>query len=430
MNLKSKFFYTIIINGLIVACAFGSSMMMTNIFGPEGFGKYKFMIVVAATMTMFSNYGLPEMLNVKLATKAILLKDYIVSVLIGVMPVYLIIGGLIFNYFLQKENFIESSLILIGLLYCLLYQLNSIFQQAIYALDKVVLCQLFELIKQGLFIFCSLILYFFHLLSLKNIFSILVIANAIAVFYVLYLAFKTNITEKIKLAFDKELIKNSFRAYMNGILNFLTTRADLFLLSFNSIGFYDIGLYTLATTLMEKLWIIPDSIRSVLFLEISNRRKDEIFVAQLLRIIVFLLFISGIIIALGSRYFIPKIFGEEFIGSVMPFLILLPGTIIVSMFRVLGAYFVAKEMIIINTKACFIFSLLNVGLNIILIPHYTLLGAAMAKTIAFALGTIYHVEQFKKISQLSFLDLVKPRQEDLVLLENLIWRKSINKNSV
>ena len=436
MDIKSKISYTILLNIILFLTAFGTSIIISRILGPDGLGLYKYILTVAFTITLFSSFGLPDMLNVKLAKRIIFLKDYILTILIGVMPVFFIVGGILFYYLFYKDNISEKPMIWVALFFCLIYQLNLIFQQTIHSLDKIIKYQIFELSKQLIFLIGAIVLFLLHYLSIVNLFIVLIFANSIAIVYVLYLLFykKNNTSQlmqnkkdethekphKIKLVFSKELISNSFRAYINNILTFLTTRVDIFFLKLIvGLGFYEIGIYTLAITLVEKLWLIPESIRSVLYLELSNQRRGDDFVARIIRLMIAFSVISGCIVAILSFFLIPFVFGEDFRDSVLPFLFLLPGAMFFCYIKILGTYFVVREMLSVNTYMTFLIAVINIIFCLILIPKYSYLGAAIAKSIAFIIGSFYHVNKFRLISNTKTINLLFIQKQDYYFLKNI-----------
>ena len=456
MNVKSKILFSIIINITLVVIAFGTSIIISNILGPEGFGFYKYIILVATTLTLVANFGLLDMLVVKLSKKEINLKEYLASVFIAVMPLFIVVGSILFYFLFGRENINDKPLVHIALLYCLIHQLNTICQQSILALDKLIKFQVFEIVKQALFLCLAVLLYYFFVINIKNIFLVLLIPNSIAIVYVAYLSFvslKKSQTEfgttlrgtsstppnvvpnsvwlfrregvakqKLNLPFNKELTKNSLMFYLFNIMNFFTSRIDIYILKWSFVNnFYMIGIYSLAITLVEKIWIVPEAIRSVLFLELSNNRRGEDFVATLLRLLTFFIIISGIIIAFFSIWVIPLVF-PKFYESVLPFLVLLPGALFYCYNKTLGVYFTVREMLKINTYTSIIVLSINIAINLILIPRYDILGASIAKSVAFIAGAVYHISRFQKVSGISVFNLLVVKKEDFYLIPSLRGR--------
>ena len=423
MNINNKISYTIVINILLVIITFATSIIITNLLGPVGFGQYKYILTVAFTIVLFTNCGLPDMLNVKLARKDIRLKDYIVSVFIGVLPIFFVIGSIIFYFLFYKDNATDSLFINVALVYCLLFQLNLIMQQTIHSLDKIIKFQLFEMSKHLVFLTGAFLITCIGTLTIINLFYTLIFANTLAIVYVIFLLLKDRDPNKVKLAFSKKLIDNSFKAYINNILTFMTTRVDIFILKYFGLGYYEIGIYSLAFTLVEKLWIIPESIRSVLYLELSNKRKGDDFVANLLRLMIPFSFITGAALAIFA-FMVPMIFGERFVASIMPLFLLLPGGIFFCYIKLLGTYFVVKEMLTVNTIMTAIIAIVNLILCVFLIPEYLYLGAAVAKSIAYISGAIYIVNKFRIVSGIKTKNILIIKKDDIKKIKTMFIKNN------
>ena len=441
MNIGYKLSYTVLINIILVLLAMGTSILIGRMLNPEGMGYYKYIVTVAATIAMFSCYGLNEMLNVKLAKSEIKMSDYLVSALVGIVPVFLVLGSVIFYFLFYRENMADKPLVIIALGYCLFYLLNMIFQQTILSMDKLIKYQLFEMSKQFIFLVGAVVLYFLHKLSIINLFMVLIFANSIAIIYVGYLFFSPafappqnmrgeNDSSSVgrkgrgRLVYSRSLFKNSFQAYINHVLTFMTTRVDIFLLKlFVSLGYFELGLYTLALTLVEKLWLIPDSVRSVLYLELMNHRRGDDFVARLLRLITTFAVIASVAAVLLSIFLLPLVFGEKFRGSILPFLLLLPGAMFFCFVKVLGTYFVFRDILVINTYMTIIIACVNIIFCMILIPKYSYFGAAIAKSIAYIFGSIYHLNKFRHVSNIPTRDLLIVKKEDFSLVKSFFKKQ-------
>jgi O-antigen/teichoic acid export membrane protein len=422
MNVHIKLFSSFTLNFVTVLLAFGTSVILSRVLGPENFGKYRYLLLIASTVTLFSSYGLSSMLMLRLAQKIIRLRDFIASVLFCIMPVFLVVVSIAFYYLYHYESLQDKPLLLASLFYCLLYQLNITIQPAVFALDKLIKNYLFEVLKQSFFLLLTVLFYFSELINLPNIFWTLTIANSFSVIYVFILNIKNTPKENFKIIADKETLKNSFKIFFNSILNYLSSRVNLLILK-RYVDFSEIGIYSLATTLVEKLWLLPDSICNVLYLELSNQRKDESFIATILRLLTIVFVVLGVLLAFSSFYFIPAVFSEKYNDSVIPFVILLPGVLFYCYSRIMSSYFHVKVLININIYAHLIVAILNLGLNFYLIPKYGMYGAATSTTIAFIVGAIYHLIMFVKISQIGYRDLLFVRKDDFLLVKSIFKRK-------
>jgi len=443
VKITSKLLLTFLLNIALFALLFAISIVIRRSLDVELAGIYKFIMLIVSSVAILGNFGINEMLILKLSEKKIKLEQYLTNVLVITIPLTVIILLFFYIYFNRLGGFFQQPLIIATLLYCLIYQLNSVFQPAIYALDKLIKNHLFEVYKQASYLICSIIFAYYHKLDVQNILYMLVFSNSFAIIYIIYLNMKSrksaplespqspviNSPVKVqKFVLTKELINNSFKIWLYNLLSFTTTRANWFILELFH-GFKDLGVYSLSTILSEKLWIFPDSIRSVLYLELTNKRKGDEFVAILLRTLTLLIGSIAIILGVLSFKFIPFLFSDKYVDAVVPFVILLPGTVFYSYSRIITEYFKVKDMIYINVYASVIIASISLCLNFLLIPRFFIYGAAISTSTAFITGSVYHIIKFANTSSINFKNIFLVQKQDFVILKKILlpFEKSVEK---
>lgn len=272
------------------------------------------------------------------------------------------------------------------------------------------------------------VLYLCKNLSLITILYAFIFINLFGFFYIVYIILRKKYQVIDNEYTYKQIFKDAFKVYTNNLLTFMTYRVDLFILKM-FVGFYEIGNYTLAVNLAEKIWIFPNSIKQVVYLEIANKRQNEFFVAKIIRLLSFSLIFIFTTLAVISFYLIPLVFSEKFRPSIYPFLLLLPGVILFCYSKILSSYFIAKDMIEVNTYSSILITAVNIIFNFLLIPKFTIYGAAIATTLAYLTGAVYHLNKFKILSKISFKNLLIVKQSDIDFLKPLLlkFKKSENK---
>jgi len=133
---------------------------------------------------------------------------------------------------------------------------------------------------------------------------------------------------------------------------------------------------------------------------------------------------GALIIFILAPYLIPWIFGKEFTGSVRLIQMILPGILILILFRILNSRLagMGKPQIAIYT---FIPALvLNILLNYLWIPAYGAMGAVWATNISYAAGTILFLVIYLRMTRMSFIDLISFRKSDFYFIHNIKrrWR--------
>lgn len=197
-----------------------------------------------------------------------------------------------------------------------------------------------------------------------------------------------------------KLLSYGIRSHASNIVTFVNYRADIFLLNVlaNPVA---VGLYYVGVQIVERLWIVSSAMSTVLFprfvaLKEDHEARNEV-VAKSFRIVVLLtLFASVLLIAFGYL-FIKILFGMEYLDAYYIILALLPGVILGAGSRILANAIAAKGKPEYNMYTSIVAMVINIILNIVLIPFYSFLGAAIATSIAYSLNTVMRIGLYKKV---------------------------------
>ncbi len=185
-----------------------------------------------------------------------------------------------------------------------------------------------------------------------------------------------------------------------GILGYLVERSDL-------------GLYTLAVSLAEHLRMVPGSISTAFLPRLANEMASRqgqvpaVFRATM---------IASLAAMVGAGVFgIPAIlvlFGWEFTGSIVPFLLLLPGIAALGGASVLASDLLTRQKTHYNVTVAWSTLAVSAGLNLLLIPILGIAGAAITASVAYTMALGLWTRFYLRESGRSFRELV-PAWEDL-----------------
>lgn len=176
-------------------------------------------------------------------------------------------------------------------------------------------------------------------------------------------------------------------------------------------GSKETGFYKAALVIAEFLWIVPQAVQMV-FIHSSSElwSKNDLegistMASQATRYtLLFMLLLLFGIGALASD-FIPLYFGAEFSAAVTPLLFLLPGVLGFGLARPI--YAIAQgdgrlRILIIATGSA---AVINLLLNLFLIPRYGMNGAAVATSIGYGVMVLFHGIAARQIGYNPFSDL-------------------------
>jgi O-antigen/teichoic acid export membrane protein len=163
------------------------------------------------------------------------------------------------------------------------------------------------------------------------------------------------------------------------------------------------GHYKAALVIAEFLWLVPNALQMVLLHSSSelwsNNRTEQITTlsSQITRYNLSLLLLFAIGLAALARDFIPLYFGSGFDAAVMPLLLLLPGVLGFALARPIFAIGQGKGQLRVLILATGTASVINLSLNLLLIPTYGTRGAAVATSIGYGSMLILHVIAARRV---------------------------------
>jgi O-antigen/teichoic acid export membrane protein len=217
--------------------------------------------------------------------------------------------------------------------------------------------------------------------------------------------------------------KLSFRQLIRPVPNtvsrrqLLTFNVHSILLAFLTISLYHVdilllrlisgstvtGFYKASLTIAEFLWIVPMSIQYTLVhstSEMWSKDQRELITtisSTATRLNLSLVVVMGIGLAALADVFVPLYFGAEFTPAVDPLLLLLPGVLGFSLSRPIFAIGQGKGQLLSLVLTTGGAAVLNLVLNLLLIPRYGMYGAAVATSIGYGSMFFLHAWTARRI---------------------------------
>lgn len=150
-----------------------------------------------------------------------------------------------------------------------------------------------------------------------------------------------------------------------------------------------VGYYRGALSIAELLWVAPVAVQLVLLQRVSQlwAANDLEAIERRSQFVTRFVFLFTLLLALGvaalATAFVPLYLGEAFTPSITPLLLLLPGVVGFAVARPTLAINQGRRSLrplIVATGGC---SLVNLVLNLLLIPSYGMVGAAVATSVGY-----------------------------------------------
>jgi O-antigen/teichoic acid export membrane protein len=190
------------------------------------------------------------------------------------------------------------------------------------------------------------------------------------------------------------------RAHLSNVITFLNYRIALYLVSF-LLDPAAAGRYALAIQLAEVLWMIAGAASIVVFPESAAHNSAPAALLAMVRRVALSVFKITVAVALlagaGAPVLIPWVFGRDYAGSVLPFVLLLPGVVTWSYMSVLTNSLAGMGCQRVNIQGALLSLAVNAAGCLLAIPAFGMQGAALASTFAFALTAAYTAFMYRRI---------------------------------
>lgn len=407
-----------------------SAMIIARMLGADGQGKYALIILLPNMFYTLFNIGIPASTVYYIGQKEYLLEDVFKTNLLIAVILSVITGLLscLFIYLYQDVFYeqIEWSILAISLISLPFIFLSKNLQVIFQGKEEFEKFNLIVILNQlGVFLFCVLFLIVlgWGLLGAVAAFVSAQLLVFLALFYFLKQEFSLTL---FRGRFSKSYFRNSFfyglKGHISNILAFINYRVDLFIIAY-FLNDVSVGLYSVAVTVVERIWVVSQSVSTVLFARVSNLStgvERAKFTAVVARNVLFISLIGGLLLYFLGAWIIQLLFGAAFADAIVPFIWLIPGVVLLSFARILSNFFSGIGKPEINTYVASFTTVLNIGLNVYLVPKLGVVGAAIATSITYASNMVIKTTIFGVINKMSCLEFLLVRSTDFELYKQYI----------
>jgi O-antigen/teichoic acid export membrane protein len=218
------------------------------------------------------------------------------------------------------------------------------------------------------------------------------------------------------LALARRSLRFGLQAHAGRVMQLGNYRLDQWMLGAIA-GPRELGLYSVAVAWAEALWYLPTALAAVQRPSLVRAARDEAarLAAAVFRAVALVTAVLALAMVAAAPLLCVVVFGEEFRGSIDDLRVLVGGAFGMVALKLFGNSLVARGRPVLQSVAIGIGFLCTVLLDILLIPPFGGLGAALASTLSYtAAGTAIAVI-FLRTAAGRATDLV-PRASDLAWL--------------
>lgn len=356
--------------------------LIAKSLGPEEFGVISLAQSIVVMMLSVTNLGLDGILVNEFISKKEQVNKYFSTAIIArflISALFVFLSILIISLMPDEDYSGSYKAIFIVTFISLIFYIQSVYVSYFQAVSKskiitkisVISLVLISLIKAYLIFINATALTFAIIFSLDLLLTLI------------FTWFGTLKSAELKFsitAFDfdllKDLLKQSWPLIISAFLIVIYSRLDQFMIA-NMLGVHDVGLYSVAIRISDAYIFIPSLIASSFYPMISSERSVNNFQAYFSLVFSSALF-CGLIVIILSPFVVPVLFGASYIESIT----VINVTVFSSMFAVFGSaatnYLIIHRLGYIRLYRVAVGLIVNFILNIIWIPKYGIVGAAVA----------------------------------------------------
>ena len=363
------------------------TVSLARCFGDVAFGKYSFALAFTALFAVLMDLGFNQLTIREVARDKTLAKKYMGNILIIKLFLSLIFFALIFAAVnLMQYPADTKTIVYIFGAYTVLSSFGGLFRAVFHAFEKMEYESLLTIIQQVIVVSIGLTLLFLGY-NLIQVVSVFLLGGVINVVFSLIVTVKKFVKPEFEVdfAFWKTSIINAIPFGLTAIFVIIYVRIDTVMLSM-MVGDAPVGWYNAAVTLILGLTFIPGVFLGAVFPVFSRFYTSSIdslknAYEKAFKYLFIILFPIAVGTTLLADKFILVIYGEQFIHSIIALQILI-------WWNVLGAlnWLLGTVLLSINKQKLFAVStgigaILNVVLNLFLIPIMSYVGASITTII-------------------------------------------------
>jgi O-antigen/teichoic acid export membrane protein len=192
----------------------------------------------------------------------------------------------------------------------------------------------------------------------------------------------------LSFALFKENIRYGLKAYMAAFFSFLVLRLDLLIVKY-ILGSEQTGYYSVAVNMAEIILILPAIVGMILFPKLTALTdiREKWFLVKKICLTIGVGMVLILVIALFlAEPIVLLLYGKSFLPSIFPFLWLLPGIFFLGLETVAVQFLNSLGFPITVAGAWVLICFLNIGLNLIVVPMYGIVGASIVSSFSYSVA--------------------------------------------
>jgi O-antigen/teichoic acid export membrane protein len=223
------------------------------------------------------------------------------------------------------------------------------------------------------------------------------------------------------------LFRYAALAFIANLTTFLLFRIDYWFVN-RYCDDLALGNYIQVSKLAQLFFSIPAILASAVFpMTAGGLQKEMNSSIQFLSRTIFLFFgLISLLLAATGGWLFPYLFGKSFDGMYLPFILMVPGILMICMIYPITSYYAGRNLMRVNIKGCFFGLCVLIAGDIILVPEYGINGAAVVCSLSYIAYGVFILLKFRTDYKVSMLHFFLIQKSDFVFLNRLLNIKQAN----
>ncbi len=407
--------------GLVVI----SGIILPRLLNPNALGRLNSLIALATIVYSFAFLGMRSSLVMHLGKKKFE-QDQILSATVYIFLLSTIISTLallLIFFFLSNDHYS----ILIVLLACLINPfefLISYMQGYNLAKSRYGKFNRLKWVPKLVYLLAILIFVGFLEWNIKGALLAIITANLITLIIYLRtygLAIPGLKANGVPVKVIKSLIGYGSLYALAFLVTRLNHKIDILILK-RMCDIAEVGYYSLGVNVAEILWQVPIAVGVVLMTRSARQTNEKLVsgeVCSSLRISLLLVLLGGVMLYLLAPQLVSMLFGVRYSASIPIIRTILPGILFFVILKILNSQFIGTGKPQLTMIALIPALLINIILNILFIPSYKGIGAAMATNISYFSASFVLLLVYSRTFKIGLLEIFRYRKSDFAFLRKI-----------
>ena len=416
---------TFLVQLVVFLIGIGNNVIISRLLGPENLGILAIIVVTVEIVYRLINPGMDISAIYFISNKRFEFKEYVSTYFIN--SIFIIAVGILILFLLSqigsitilsneiKLNFLNDLFLLIAF-YFIAFLLFDFSVKIPLGLEKFSEYNKIQLFKPIILFVLLVVSTFIFTTNINEVVFFISVSFIIPAFFYWRFALPIN------FSWRKDPAVKSFRfgikIMFGNLLQYLNYRADILLVSF-FLTQLEVGWYYVCVIIGERLLFLTQATSTILFPSASNSEEQREKTPILSRLNFAVVFAAAFVVGISAYWLIPFLFSEQYINSVLPLIILLPGIISLSVSKILSADFVSRGLPQYSLYVSLLNFCLNFILNIILIPKIGIAGAALSSTFSYTAALFLQVYFYQSLTHIKLTELLLIRSGDFKKLKSI-----------